>query len=132
MNENCYNPFGCAVIGVLSAIIIGVVTAILVATGTITLAPVFSIVAFGIAVAALALLFGVSAVVSRERRACIRKYLAFIGTGILGTILASVIVLAFAFVATSIAGAIVLGFLAAFFTLMITSAFCTIKCFVED
>ena len=132
MNEKCYNPFGCALLSLLAGVVIGVVSAILVATGTITLSPVFSIVAFGIATGALALLFGVSAIVGKRKRECIEKYLGITLSGILGTILTSVIILAFGFVATSIAGAIVLGFLAAFFTLLITSAVCTIKCFVED
>ena len=125
----CENRFGCTFWAVIVSAIVGVVTAFLQITGTITVAPVFSWVFFGIAVLYLAVLLATLSFSDRIgacRNRCAPLYGLLIG--ILGTILAALVILAFAFVATSIAGAIILGFELFFFSLAATSTACLVKC----
>lgn len=126
---NCNQKPGCTTLAVVASIIIGIITAFLRFSAIITLAPAFLWVVFGIAVVYL----GVTAVVSANVgsigiRNCICQALTALVTGVLGTILLSLILLAVTFAATSVIGAIFSGLLLSFFTLFITSSACIIKC----
>ena len=128
-NYNC----SCTAIAVVAALIIGTVTAILRFAAVITVTPAFFWVTFGIAVLFLALVL--SSTLYRKypnRDCCFCRNRALFTLGVLGTILASLILLAVDFAATSVAGAIITGVLLAFFTLLIVSAVCITKCSICD
>ena len=128
-NYNC--RFDCSAVAVVAALIIGTLTAILRFAAVITVAPAFFWVTFGIAVVYLAITLGTSIFsrsVGGSRCLCINNPLFTVG--VLGTILTSLILLGVEFAATSVAGAVITGVLLAFFTLLIASAVCIIKCSV--
>ncbi|MBE6781723.1 MAG: hypothetical protein E7540_03270 [Ruminococcaceae bacterium] len=128
-NNSCSCRFGCTFWAVVASVIVGVVTAFLQITGTITVAPVFSWVFFGIAVLFLVVLTGFVLVGNGDGTCCQPcTALAALLIGALGTVIASLVILAFAFVATSIVGAVVLGIELLFFTLTLTSSACVINC----
>ncbi len=133
--NNCNNnyTFSCTAIAVIAALIIGTITAILRFAAVITVAPVFFWVTFGIAVLYLAVALGTS-LYNRYTNGniCLCQNRTLFTLGVLGTILTSLVLLAFGFVATSVAGAIITGILLAFFTLLIASAVCITKCAVCD
>lgn len=125
---NCnYRP-SCTFISIAAAVVAAVAAAILQFTAVITLTPVFFIVAFGIAVAYLAVTLITSIFARTSRSCCVCDTLAVLLAGILGTILAAVILLAVGFAATSALGAIIVGALAGFFTLTIGTTACLVKC----
>ena len=129
---NCENRRDCTTIAFVASLIIGIVAAFLQITAVITLAPIFSVVAFGVATVYLAVLLVATALYQRVspcNHCCVP--LSALLIGILGTILSSVILLAISFAATSIIGAIVVGALFFFFALMISSTTCLIKCFLN-
>lgn len=125
----CNNRCSCTLFSIIVSVALGVVTAFLQITGTITVAPVFSWVFFGIAVL---FLLGVLGALSfrNEGSACHCRCpsLNAILIGVLGTIISALVVLAFGFVATSIVGAIFLGLELFFFFLFVTSSACLVKC----
>ncbi|MBO5453109.1 MAG: hypothetical protein J6A69_03995 [Clostridia bacterium] len=122
----------CVTLAIFASIIIGFVTAILTITATIAVTPAFLWVTGGIAVVFLALLLGVSPALSKAgRRNCICNVLYTFLTGVLGTILTSVVLLAVTFAATSVVGAIITGALLLFFSLLIISTTCLIKCIID-
>ena len=128
-NTNCNSRPDCTVFAVVASIIVGIITAFLTFSGIITLTPAFLWVVFGIAVVTL----GVTTVVTTAAtfctiRRCICTALPALLTGILGTILLSLILLGIEFAATSVIGAIFAGALLGFFALLITSLTCLIKC----
>ena len=126
---NCGKRRECSGIALIASLIIGIIAAFLQITGVITLTPVFSIVAFGIAIVYLAvtLLAASLSQGATECTGCCTSLNAAL-IGILGTILFSVILLAITFAATSVIGAIVVGALFFFFSLMITTIACLAKC----
>lgn len=126
---NCRNR--CALLAIVASIIIGIVAAFLQITGTITVTPVFLIVAFGIAVAALGVLVIATALVRRYAGACLCTALQTLLTGILGTIALSVVLLAVGIVATSVISAILVGLTAGFFALTITGSACFVRCLAD-
>lgn len=126
---NCRNR--CALLAIVASVIIGIVAAFLQITGTITVTPVFLIVAFGIAVAALGVLVIATALVRRYAGACLCTALQTLLTGILGTILLSVVLLAVGIVATSVISAILVGLTAGFFALTITGSACFVRCLAD-
>lgn len=126
---NCRNR--CVLLAVAASIIIGVVAAFLQITGTITVTPVFLIVAFGIAVAALGILAVTTALVRRYGTSCLCAALQAVLTGILGTALVSVVLLAVGIVATSVVSAILVGLAAGFFTLIIAGGACLVRCLAD-
>lgn len=129
---NCENRHDCTAIAFVASLIIGIIAAFLQITAVITLTPIFSIVAFGIAVVYLAVVLIATALNQRVtscNHCCVP--LSALLVGILGTILSSVILLAITFAATSIIGAIVVGALFFFFSLTISSTTCLIKCFLN-
>lgn len=127
INCNCQN--GCTVLAVIASSVIGIITAFLTITAAITVTPVFLWVLFGIAVVYLAIALITSYTVRCSAiRSCVCTILPVLLTGILGTVLAAVILLAFSFVATSIIGAIITGALLFFFSLTLTTTACLTSC----
>ena len=125
MNRNdCDCTISCTGISVLISIIIGIITAILRYTAVITVTPAFLWVLLGIAIGFL----GITLLTSVIGRGHCCDFLNTFLTGILGTVLASIILLGITFAATSIIGAIISGALLFFFSLMITTATCLINC----
>lgn len=127
-NMNCNCRPSCTVIAVIASIIIGIITAFLSITAVITLTPAFLWVLLGIAVVYLAITLGASILSGRTARSCVCTGLSAFLTGILGTVLTSVILLGITFAAASVIGAIITGALLFFFSLIITSAVCLIRC----
>jgi len=126
---NCGKRQECSSIALIASLIIGIIAAFLQITAVITLTPVFSIVALGIAIVYLAvtlLATSLSGNIAEYNGCCTPLNAVLIG--ILGTILFSVILLAITFAATSVIGAIVVGALFFFFSLMITTTACLAKC----
>ena len=126
---NCGKRRECSGIALIASLIIGIIAAFLQITTVITLTPLFSIVAFGIAIVYLAVTL-LATSLSRgiaECNGCCTSLNAVL-IGILGTILFSVILLAVTFAATSVIGAIVVGALFFFFSLLITTTACLAKC----
>lgn len=122
-NEYCV---GCIGAGVIASLVIGIIAAILRFTAVITLTPAFLWVTLGVAIVYLGILLLASG--ARRTSDCFCRSLSAVLTGILGTILTSVILLGIAFVATSVIGAIITGALLFFFSLIVTSVVCLIKC----
>lgn len=122
---NCECRFGCVTLGFIASLIIGIITAFLQITAVITVTPAFLWVTLGVAVVYLAAnLFSSSE--CNVRGCCVA--LSAVLAGILGTALLSVILLAIPFAATSVIGAIFTGLLLFFFSLILTSTACLIKC----
>lgn len=128
-NFGCRCRLDCTTLAVIASIVIGILVAFLRITAVITLAPVALIVAFGIAVAYLAVTLLVSAFLRTPDTAeCLCPALTAALTGSLGTVLIALVLLAIPFAATSILGAIITGALAAAFTLLLTATACLIRC----
>ena len=126
---NCCCRISCLALGLGASIILGIVAALLRITAIITVTPAFLWTVFGIAIVYLALTFLTSARVACEgAKICICRRSGLLLGGILGTILTSVILLAIAFPATSLIGAVITGLLIFFFSLMITTIACIIRC----
>ena len=121
--------YNCIDIAILVSIILGIIAAALSATGVIAVTPAFLWVVGGIAVGYLALTVIISAFADCQG---FRYILPVLLTGILGTILLSVILLAVAFTPASIVGAIATGILIIFASLMITATACLAKCLAGD
>lgn len=119
---------GCVTLSLVAAIIIGAVTAILAITAVITVAPAFFWVALGIALAALVLTFVAATFGNMAVKRCLCAVLPVLLTGIFGTLIAALVLLAVTFAATSIVGAIILGALLFFLTLIVTTLGCTVAC----
>ena len=124
---NCSCEMLCTVKAVLASIIIGFITTVLTFTATITITPAFLWVLLGIAVGYLGIELLTSSASYSERKYCCRNLTTFF-VGILGTVLTSLVLLGISFAATSIAGAIITGFLLFFFSLLIISSVCLVKC----
>ena len=124
---SCVNRNDCTGIALIASLIIGVIAAFLQITGVITLTPIFSIVAFGVAVLYLAVTLIAAALSQRTvcSNTCVPTSSLLLG--ILGTIISAVILLAIGFAATSVIGAIIVGILFFSFSLMITSTACLIR-----
>lgn len=128
----CYCKCNCAILSIIAGIIIGVLAAFFQITGAFTITPVFLWVAFGIAVGYLGILVIAAALAKRnEPCSCLCSVLNTLLTGILGTLLLSVILLAFGIIATSVVSAVFAGFLLFFFTLLFGSSACFIKCLLD-
>ncbi len=128
-NTNCGCRIDCTGTAVVASIIIGIIAAFLNFSAVITITPAFLWVVFGIAVVYLALSF-----LQKENGCktfaagcCCSSYTTFI-IGVLGTILTSLILLGITFAATSVIGAIIVGLLLFFFSLLITSTVCILRC----
>ncbi len=128
-NYNCGCRINCTGIAVIAALIIGIITAFLTFSAVITITPAFLWVLLGIAVVYLAITLIVSPVIrSAGVGDCVCSIIPVLLTGILGTIFLSIVLLGITFAATSIVGAIISGLLLAFFSLLIITTACLVKC----
>lgn len=128
-NGTCCGKLSCILPAVILSIIVGIITAFLRFMAVITVTPAFLWVLFGIAVVyLLALPIVLSVIRNAGVRGCVCSVLTALLVGILGTILAAVVLFGVAFVATSVLGAVITGALLAFFTLAVTSTACLAKC----
>ncbi len=124
----CNCKFNCTALAVLISIVIGIITAFLTFSAVITVAPAFLWALFGIAVVFLGGTLALSVISGGRSLRCICYALPLLLTGILGTILTSVILLGITFAATSVIGAIITGLLLLFFALTVTTTACLIAC----
>ncbi len=125
----CNCKFDCVGIGLIASILLGVVAAFLRYSAVITVTPAFLWVLFGVGIGILVLsLFFAVRVRSNTVRECTCEILPSVLTGVLGTILTSVILLGITFVATSVLGAVITGAAIFFFALTITSWSCLVSC----
>lgn len=128
-NCSCYCKTSCAGLSIVASIIIGIIAGMLRFMSVINVTSAFLWVLFGIAIFYLAISFLSSNFVccsTTNRCLCLTLPVYFVG--VLGTIITSMILLGISFTATSFIGAALFGLLLGFFTLMITSAVCLIKC----
>ncbi len=126
---NCNCKYNCNGLAIVASLFIGIISAILAFTEIIVVAPVFFWVIFGVAVAYLAVLLISS--VARKYDDCKRCFCSTLGlvlAGTLGSILASLVLIATTLVTTTVLGAILLGVALFFFSLIFTSTACLIKC----
>ncbi len=125
----CDSRYNCSILGIIASIIIGIVGAFLRFSSTITVTPAFLWTLFGIAIVYLAILVATS-LATGVPGAC--GSVTSLLWGILGTVLFSVVLLGVPFTATSTVAAIITGLLLFFFTLLVTSAACTVRCFTRS
>ena len=126
---NCNCRFNCPLFAIISAAILGVVAAFLQISGVITVTTAFLWVALGIGVVYLAGLLTASA----SRRGgnvsdCLCRALNALLAGVLGTILAALILLAVGIVATSVLSAVLVGVLVFFLWLTVAASACYVRC----
>lgn len=126
---NCGHKRDCTGIALVVSLIIGIIATFLQITATITLTPVYFTVAFGIAVAFLAIALFLAARMQKDTpcNQCCTPLTALL-FGIVGTIFVALVLLLIDFAATSIIGAIFVGALFFFFALLISSTVCFIQC----
>ena len=125
----CETKRDCTSIAVIFSVIVAIIAAFLQITTVITITPIFSLVAFGIAIVYLALiLIAISLAQRAGGSRCVCSILPTLLISILGVILFAIILLAISFAATSVIGAIILGLLVFFFSLMLTTTACLIRC----
>ena len=129
---NCENRRDCTGIAFVVSLIIGIIAAFLQFTAIITLPTIFPIIAFAVAAAYLAVAL-IAAALTQKASTCNNCCIPFFAllTGILGTILFSIILFVVDIAATSIIGAIIVGALFFFFSLMIITVTCLIRCFLN-
>lgn len=124
----CNCKCSCTLFSGIASLIVGIIAAFLQITGTITVTDAFLWVVFGIAVGSLGFLLLAGAIQQQcSRCSCICAALDAILTGILGSILFSLVLLAVGIIATSIVSAILVGLTLLFFSLLITNAACLIR-----
>lgn len=128
---NCSCKSRCSVIGIIASVIVGLVAAILRISAVITVTPAFLWVVLGIAVVYLALSLVFADNIKGINKSGFCPILSVFFTGILGSILMSVVLLGVTFVATSTIGAILTGALFAFASLIFTQTVCLVKCLVN-
>lgn len=124
----CNFKCNCAAAAVIASVIIGIITAFLQITAVITVTPVFLWVVFGIAIVYLGVLVVSAALTRTQPCHCLCTVLNVLLVGILGAILFAVILLAVGITATSVISAILVGLLVLFFSLMLTSSACLVRC----
>lgn len=129
--SNLQNRCNCVALSIIASIAVGIIGAVLLFTAVITVFPVIYWVIAGIAIGFLALFFFISAFTPDCNKACLRQILTIFIIGTLGTVLTALILLGVAFAATSVIGAIVFGAAISFFSLLLTSVVCAIKCLVD-
>ncbi len=129
---SCNRGSQCSLLALGASAIIGIITTLLTITAVITVTPAFLWVLLGIAVVYLAVdLIVVASFKCRRLCDCTDTPLSFVLAGILGTILFSIVLLAITFPATSVLGAILVGVLLFFFSLIITSTVCLVRCLAD-
>lgn len=130
--NNCQCKFNCTSIAVIVSVIIGVVTAFLTFTGNLAIGTPLLWVFFGVATGFLAVALASTRVLRcDERENCLCPTLSVLLTGVLGTILLSLILLLVDVAIASVIGAILSGLLFLFFALTLTTTACLIKCLAD-
>ena len=128
----CQCKFNCTSLAIIASIIIGVVSAFLTMTGTLTISTPLLWVFFGIATGLLAItILSTHLCQEDEKVNCLCPVLSVLLTGVLGTILFSLILLLIDIAITSVIGAILSGLLFLSFTLTLTTAACLVKCLAD-
>ncbi|MBR5235894.1 MAG: hypothetical protein IKW06_00750 [Clostridia bacterium] len=127
IETNCNCQIGCTGKAVIASVIIGILAAFFRFTALVTITPAFLWVLFGIAIGFLGITLLSSSTCNPDKKGCCTN-LGTLLAGILGTVLTSVILLGITFAATSVTGAIITGLLLFFFSLLITSSTCLIRC----
>ncbi|MBR4286703.1 MAG: hypothetical protein IKT55_03230 [Clostridia bacterium] len=130
--NNCQCKINCTSLAVIISVIIGVVAAFLTLTGNLAVGTPLLWVFFGVATGFLAVTL-VSTRVFRcdERENCLCPTLSVLLTGVLGTILFSLVLLFVDVAIASVIGAILVGLLFLFFSLTLTTTACLIKCLAD-
>ncbi len=126
--NNCSCRPNCTGIAVLLSIVTGIIAGFLATSAVLTVSTPFLWALFGIAVSLSGLLLTLSVISGGRSLICLCNSQGLILTGILGTIAASVILLVIDIAATSTLGAIITGLLFLFFTLLLTTIACLIRC----
>ncbi len=128
-NFDCSCRYNCTDLAIVASVLVGLIAGILTFSAIITITPAFLGVLLGIGVVYLAITL-ITAPFLRIRGAqyCICRIIPILLTGILGTILTSIILLGVTFAAASVLGAIISGLLLAFFTLIVTTVACLVRC----
>ena len=129
-NCNYYCRFSCTSAAIIGSILVGIITAFLTFMATITVAPAFLWVVLGVAVVYLGVNLVVAAISSDSAKRCLCPNSAAWLIGVLGSILFSLILLAVSFAATSVIGAIFTGALLTFFSLLIATTACSVRCII--
>lgn len=129
--NSCNCKANCTGIAVLASIVIGIIAGFLAVSGILTVSVPFLWALFGGSVASLGVLLVLSVISSARTLRCICTARPLLLTGILGTILASVILLVIDVATASIIGAIITGLLLFFFALIITITACLIRCITD-
>lgn len=125
---SCYCGNDCTVLSVIASIVIGVVATVLNITATIALGVPFLWAALGIALFFFAVTLVGSGISQGGCRSCVCSTLTALIWGVLGTTLAAVILLLVDLAAAGVVASLIVGGLAGFFTLVLTSVACLIKC----
>lgn len=116
----------CTGAAIIASVIAGVLAAFFQITGMVTVTTVFLWVVFGIAVGYLGI-FVLGLCCRRDAQTCTCAALNALLTGILGTILTALILLAVGIVATSVLSAILVGLTVFFFVLTVSAAACYVR-----
>lgn len=124
---DCNCKPGCTGIAVIVSLVVGVVVAFLQITGVLLLTPLILWVLFAVAAVYLATTL-LAAFFARNWSLCACSALSAFLTGVLGSVLLSAVLLTAGVIPAGILGAVVTGLAALFFTLMVTSAACLIRC----
>lgn len=126
-NLRCSCTTSCAGLAFVASIIIGIIAAFLSFTAVITLTPAFLWTAFGIGIVYLAILLATS-LIGHGGGGCVCANLSTLLIGILGLILAALVLLGVTFAAGSVLGAIFAGATIGFLALTVTATTCLITC----
>ena len=129
--NNCSCRQNCMGIAVLASIVIGIIAGFLTSSGILTVAVPLLWALFAIGAVSLGTLLVLTVLSGARSLRCICNALLLLLTGILGTLLVSVILLVIDIAAASTIGAIITGLLFLFFTLLITSSACLIRCIAD-
>lgn len=128
----CENRNNCLTAAIVASVIVGIATAFLSFTATITVTTAFLWVVLGVAIGFLGLALTSAALIQGTVPCkCFCTTLSAFLLATLGTVLFALILLAVTFSATSAIGAAVTGILLFFFTLILTTAACLVKCIVN-
>ncbi len=125
----CQCKFNCSGIAVIASIIVGVIAAFLTFSGNIAISTYLLWAFFGIGLSFLALTLTVMGLKDYDCTECICPPLVTMLAGVFGTIAMSLVLLLVDVAVATVVGAILYGLLFLFFTLLITSVACIIKCF---
>lgn len=128
---NCSCRYNCVLFAAAASLVVGIITAILTVTATIIVAPVFYWVVLGVAILFLLVSLVTLPSISNTQKRCICANVTTLLVGIIGAVFTALVLLGVGFAATSVLGAIVTGALLTFFSLIITTVACIVRCFAN-